>query len=380
MIEICALRQQLLDCDGHALVIGGPGSGKTTIALKKAVARIEKGLDPGQSVMFLSFSRAAVARIAEASKIEAARDQRGLLDIQTFHSFFWELLRSHAYLLGAPKRLQILMPQDERALSDGIKESKDLVGWNAWMDERDRLFREEGRIAFDLFAPNAASLLERSAHLRKLVAQRHPLLIVDEAQDTGPHAWRCIELLSSLTQLMCLADLEQQIFDYLPGIGPERIEAIKAALNPMEIDLGAQNYRSPDCEIVAFGNDILSGKARGAPYKGVSRLGYNPKTSEPTKRIRMALGVLQRQIRKETGKWGRSIAILVPSGATAAKVSAALSTAEKPVNTSFFSTKPKLCLLRDSQPFCSSRSWRAINPPIWRNRLISLATQNVPTV
>ena len=331
MIEICALRQQLLDCEGHALVIGGPGSGKTTIALKKAVARIEKGLGPGQSVMFLSFSRAAVARIAEASKTEAARDQRSLLDIQTFHSFFLELLRSHAYLLGAPKRLQILMPQDERALSDGIKESKDLVGWHAWMDERDRLFREEGRIAFDLFAPNAASLLERSAHLRKLVAQRHPLLIVDEAQDTGPHAWRCIELLSSLTQLICLADLEQQIFDYLPGIGPERIEAIKAALNPMEIDLGAQNHRSPDSEIVAFGNDILSGKARGAPYKGVSHLAYNPKTSEPTKRIRMALGAMQRQIRKETGKWGRSIAILVPSGATAAKVSAALSTAEKPV-------------------------------------------------
>lgn len=34
-MEICELRQKLLDHDGHALVIGGPGSGKTTIALKR---------------------------------------------------------------------------------------------------------------------------------------------------------------------------------------------------------------------------------------------------------------------------------------------------------------------------------------------------------
>lgn len=65
-LEICQLRQSLLDCSGHALVIGGPGSGKTTIALKKAVTRIASGMDDWQSVLFLSFSRAAVARVGEA--------------------------------------------------------------------------------------------------------------------------------------------------------------------------------------------------------------------------------------------------------------------------------------------------------------------------
>lgn len=331
MIEICAVRQQLLDCEGHALVMGGPGSGKTTIALKKAVKRIEDGLTPGQSVIFLSFSRAAVARIAEASKTEAAKDQRTLLNIQTFHSFFWELLRSHAYLLGTPKRLQILLPHDERALSNGIKEGELL--WPAWITERERMCREDGRIAFDLFAPLAAMLLERSAHLRRLLGQHYPLLIVDEAQDTNPQAWRCIELLARHTQVVCLADLEQQIFDYLPGIGPERIEAIKVALSPLSIDLGSQNHRSPGSEILAFGHDILSGKARGAPYTGVSKLGYNPnaKTFDRAKTIRMALGIVQKAIRKATGEWGRSIAILVASGSSAARLSAALSAAEEPI-------------------------------------------------
>jgi DNA helicase-2/ATP-dependent DNA helicase PcrA len=182
-----------------------------------------------------------------------------------------------------------------------------------------------------LFGPNAAALLEKSEHLLKLIAQRYPLIIVDEAQDTWPHAWRCIELLATKTQIICLADLEQQIFDYIPGIGPERIEAIKTSLAPLEIDLGTENHRSPTSEIVIFGNDLIRGKVRGTPYKGVSRITFNFRTSDPTKCLRIALAILHKHIRKETGQWGKSVAILVPSGPAAAKVSAWLSATGKPV-------------------------------------------------
>lgn len=330
-MEDCPLRQSILECDGHSLVLGGPGSGKTTIALRKAVRRISTGLAPGQKVLFLSFTKAAVARVADAAKIEAPRGQRELLNLQTFHSLFWEILCSHSYLLGTKKRLQILMPQDERVLSEGIKEDKDPEKWATWMAERERLFREEGRIAFELFGPNAALLLNKSEHLRRLLAQRYPLIIVDEAQDTWPDAWRCIELLAPKTTIICLADLEQQIFDYIPGIGPERIEAIRKTLKPLEVDLGSQNHRSPGSEIVLFGNDIITSTVRGKPYKGVSRYMFNPRKSDPTMRLRIALAILHKKIKKETGTWARSIAILVPSGPAAAKVSVALGAAEKPV-------------------------------------------------
>lgn len=333
-MEVCDLRQQLLDCVGHALVIGGPGSGKTTIALKKAVVRIGRGLSPGQSVLFLSFSRAAVARVGEATRLEVPKAQRGMLSMQTFHSFFWTLLSAHAYLLGAPKSLRILLPQDEQERYGTIKpknRNKENPAWLAWLAERERLFREDGRIAFDLFPANAAQLLERSEHVRRLIAQRHPLIIVDEAQDTNEHAWRCIELLAPSAQIICLADLEQQIFDHLPGIGPERIAAIKKSLQPLEIDLGAQNHRSGGTEIATFGQDILLGKVRGSPYVGVSSFSYNPKMRTQSAVMRMSLGMLQRAIKKATGKYGKSVAILTHSSASAAKVSAALNAEPKPV-------------------------------------------------
>jgi len=62
----------ILEATGHGLVLGGPGSGKTTLALLKAVSRIDKGLRPGEGILFLSFSRAAVARIADAVKDDDA--------------------------------------------------------------------------------------------------------------------------------------------------------------------------------------------------------------------------------------------------------------------------------------------------------------------
>lgn len=329
-MKICAERQKLLDCDGHAMVTGGPGSGKTTIALKKALVRIEKGLTPGQSVLFLSFSRAAVARIVQASRLQLSREGRALLNVQTFHSFFWDLLKTHSYLLGAPCPVRILMPQDERVRSEGIKADKEPQKWGEWLQAREQLFISEGLIAFDLFAPKAASLLQQSPLIRSLIAERFPLIIVDEAQDTGPDAWRCIELLAAETQIICLADLEQQIFDHLPGIGPERIEAIKLALHPLEIELGSENLRSPGSEIGEFGRDILTGNARAGGYKGVSTLSFNP-SSDLGLTMRRALGCLKREVRKETASWPKTIAILVPSGNEAAKVSASLNTGKKVV-------------------------------------------------
>lgn len=77
-------------------------------------------------------------------------------------------------------------------------------GWDEWVFERERLFREEGRIAFDLFAPNATELLARSSHLLSSIAGRHPIIIVDEAKDTGQFAWQCIQMLAPHTQVLCL--------------------------------------------------------------------------------------------------------------------------------------------------------------------------------
>jgi|TARA_B100000378_G_scaffold278260_1_gene280868 DNA helicase-2/ATP-dependent DNA helicase PcrA len=51
-IELDKQRKAILDAEGHILVLGGPGSGKTTIALLKAKSLFPH-LQPGQKLLFL---------------------------------------------------------------------------------------------------------------------------------------------------------------------------------------------------------------------------------------------------------------------------------------------------------------------------------------
>src|SRR2546426_12092079 len=74
------------------LVLGGPGSGKTTTALWTArVALDELGGDA--RVIFLTFSRTAVAQIAKSAPgvLEACR---GRIEISTFHGLAWRIVRA----------------------------------------------------------------------------------------------------------------------------------------------------------------------------------------------------------------------------------------------------------------------------------------------
>ena len=311
----CPDRERILTASGHVLVTGGPGCGKTTVAIRKALLRIEAGLLPGQKVLFLSFSRAAVARILRGARENLPKEPRQHLDIQTFHSFCWHLVRGHGYLLGAVSPIQLLPPQDERAMRNGSK--KHDPSWNA---ERERLFLKEGRITFDLFAPKAFALLQGSAALRQLVADRYPLIIIDEAQDTGTEQWACMEALASLTQLVCLADLDQQIYDFRPDVSRERVEEIMSTLAPLEVDLGVQNNRSPDVEILKFGNDILARTPQGFAYNGVSRVSFHPHAAKRDLAIRQAVGILRNKIIDTTGvppknigyltNWGKGVTII----------------------------------------------------------------------
>ncbi|MEN6351260.1 MAG: UvrD-helicase domain-containing protein [Syntrophomonas sp.] len=363
-ISICGKRQQVLDTEGHILVTGGPGSGKTTIAILKAFKKLDSNLSPGQATLFLSFSKAAVARIAEAAKQQIPKDAQKRLIIQTFHSFFWELLRVHGYLIGAPKRLSVLLPHDEKALSNGIERHN--PEWAEWERQREQLFITDGRVAFDLFAPKAAELLVRSKRIRQILANRFPLIIVDEAQDTGPSQWTCISYLAEYSQILCLADLDQQIFDFLPGVGPERVQRIEDDLRPTRIDLGRENNRSPQYEIDTFGYDILTGVCRGGPYKGISQYNYHPKADSRDAAIRKSIGMINKIVFDETGKRPENIALLSSFDRGVTVISNALGGGTKPI--------PHKLLFDETATLLSSRFLAfLLEPKLAKNHLNDLA-------
>ncbi len=115
MADLSETQKRIIETSGHLLVTGGPGSGKTTISILKAAKIAHESLRPGQKVLFLSFARATVSRVLEAIEEERQTSPaaRRSIEVDTYHSFFWRILKAHGYLIGFPRRLSILTPPNE---------------------------------------------------------------------------------------------------------------------------------------------------------------------------------------------------------------------------------------------------------------------------
>lgn len=322
-MELTEKQIEVLKADGHLLVTGGPGSGKTTISILKAARIAENDLRPGQKVLFLSFARASVSRVVEAIEFEQQipKEIKRRIDVETYHSFFWRILKAHGYLVGLPRNLSILTPPAEaialsgirnrygrdNSLSDAEKQAKKAEEHA----EQNRLATEESRICFDLFAPHVGVLLHGSERLRHLLATMYPVIILDEFQDTNPAQWRVVQALGQFVRLISLADPEQRIFDFI-GADPERLNHYRAAFNPTEIDFSTDNHRSGGTDIAIFANDILKGAFSQKSYSGVKFEIFDPYPDPAmTKLVTATYAARGRLMALERSDW--SLAVLVPT-------------------------------------------------------------------
>ena len=311
-----------MDGNGHLLVLGGPGSGKTTVAILKAGKLVAEALKPAQKIIFLSFARSTVARITEAldQAEEIGKQEKQLIEIETYHSFFWRLIKSHGYLLGVPRTMELLTPGAEavalaRIRNDYPPTSK-LTGEQRTekaqreISERKRLAWKEGKVCFDLFADLAAQILQGSGKIRKLIGEAYPFAILDEFQDTNADQWEVVKALGQESALIALADPEQRIYDFI-GASPERLNHYREVFNPSEFNLADDNYRSSKTDIARFGNDVLQGKF-STPYYGVSILTFRANANQAFARLKgQVLQARQRLIKSGKSDW--SLAILVPT-------------------------------------------------------------------
>jgi DNA helicase II / ATP-dependent DNA helicase PcrA len=322
-MDLTEKQLEIMAANGHLLVTGGPGSGKTTISILKAATIAERDLRPGQKILFLSFARATVSRVVEAIEYEQKipREQKKRIDVETYHSFFWRILKAHGYLIGLPRRLFILTPSNvgialsvvrrgyaAKAKLSNAQKADNLIRENA---ECNRLAREEGQICFDLFAQYTGDILQRSKRIRSLIATMYPLIILDEFQDTNSEQWRVVHALGEQVMLHALADPEQRIYDWL-GADPERLNHFDAAFGPKKVDLGSDNHRSGGTDIALFGNDILKGKFRKEPYVGIDRLLYPPNDNEAYSCLVTTTYKARKRL-IDSGKRDWSLAILVPT-------------------------------------------------------------------
>ncbi len=249
--KLCEQRREILKSECHMLVTGGPGAGKTTIALLKARRVVLGGLADGQSVLFLSFSNAATRRVVDSAANLLDGDIEKRVEIRTYHSFAWDILRAHGYLLSSSRRLGVISAQDADVRRAGMSDAE-------WEAEQARLFTDEGLVTYDQFAPRAAAILERCQKLRKLYASSFPTIFVDEFQDTDDAQWSMVRALSESSSVVALGDKGQRIYEWRPGVDEARLDQFVDELKATVFDFGTENNRSPTTGIAGFGRALLN--------------------------------------------------------------------------------------------------------------------------
>lgn len=326
-------QQDVMSTDGHLLVVGGPGSGKTTVSILKAAKVAASELAAGQKILFVSFARAIVTGVEDAVEREQKMPigQKHRIDVETYHSFFWRILKAHGHLIGLPRRIDVLTPPAEaialadtrarfpgRKLTEGQKEAKRL----AEERERTRLAMDEGRVCFDLFATYAGDILCGSERVSRLVSDMYPVVILDEFQDTNSAQWRVVRALGRHSRLMALGDPEQRIYDWI-GADSARLDQFRKIFKPVNIDLLSDNHRSAGTEIGTYGDDLLIGKIRKKIYEGVTVRYFEPYMAPAMAMLATATyAAQQRLVNQGTKDW--SVAILVPTNKMTRLVSDAL--------------------------------------------------------
>lgn len=323
MVDLTDGQKAVIAANEYQLVTGGPGSGKTTVSILKSAQIARESLGPAQKVLFLSFARATVSRVVEAIKEERqlTREERARIEVDTYHAFFWRILKAHGYLVGLPRRMTILTPPNEAiALSDlrsAYKPDKNLTDFEkeekraAEHQERLRLARDEGKVCFSLFAELVGQLLHGAKKIRGLVSLMYPYIILDEFQDTSGDQWHVVKALGEGSTLLALADPDQRIFDFI-GADPKRLDHFKEAFGPTVTDLAGDNHRSGGTEIALFGNDILTGTFTKQNYNGIHRKTF-PSNHEQAYAALVGEVLQGRKRLLDAGKQGWALAVLVPT-------------------------------------------------------------------
>ena len=353
--------------DGHALVLAGAGTGKTTTLLARAKELLRRGVRPDELIL-VTFTRRATREIRERLTHDLG-DTSSQIRVGTFHRICLDLMRlepdafdMRAFtVIDEDDREQLMrlargavLPNDQSDKSNLLPKASQLVQWYSYARnanipisvylQTQKLF-EDAQLAlvisvyteYDQRKANAryldyddilwrcAAILTQRKDIRDRIVSRFRHVLVDEIQDTSKLQWLLLHALRQKAQLFCVGDDAQSIYAFR-GADFATVHHFDQLVKGGTVYRLTDNYRSTQ-EILDISNWLLAQSP--LPYNkklaAVRGMGPTPLLVECDDDLgqgQWVAGDIQR--RRATGVPWQSMTVLVRTAYAARAIEAAL--------------------------------------------------------
>lgn len=280
--------------EGPVLVLAGPGSGKTTVIVRRIYYIIQNFKVPPEQILVVTFTKDAA--ISMQQRFLQFSDSSYSVCFGTFHSIFYQMLKqSHFFardvsLLDTSQKLQIMQTilkdyytrRMQAYNREQLKEEADmllhvfefykntssreraqqfctpafLTSWLNLFDQYGKYCRQKKLLDYDDMIFLCNQMFSQRKDLQNYWRQRFRYLCVDEFQDINPAQYEMLSVLSGPNQnLFAVGDDDQSIYGFR-GAGPECMRRFVQETAARRIVLST-NYRSCS-EIISFAKQVIS--------------------------------------------------------------------------------------------------------------------------
>lgn len=273
---------------GPAMILAGPGSGKTHIITHRITHLIDnEGIKP-ERILVITFTKLAANQMKERfEKLYPAAAYK--VTFATFHSIFYQFLRilnpkSTPQIIGTKERYEILKRLIDSSYRSDTTQAEDVdtfsneisryksnnlkIDSRMFMDEKetdeflflcaqyDQMLKAANKMDYDDILIRCLQMLEESSNNQERIRLLFDAILVDEFQDINAIQYKVLKLIAPPdNNLFVVGDDDQSIYGFR-GSRPEIMNRFKEdypACKTIELE---GNYRSLQ-EIINKSNEII---------------------------------------------------------------------------------------------------------------------------
>lgn len=273
--------------DGPALVLAGPGSGKTTVIVNRIISLIKEHSVSPSSILVITFTKAA-AKSMRQRFLSLTGESYVSVTFGTFHAVFFSMLRhaynysagsiikadiQYNYIRNAAMGFELEYPDENEMVTGIISEISRVKSNRLCIDtyeavscpaatfrliykKYENMLISRRMIDYDDMIIMCYELLSKRADYRKAWQDKYKYILVDEFQDINKAQYDTIKLIAGKqANLFVVGDDDQSIYafrgskpDIMLGLSTEYTDIVQMYLNT--------NYRCSS-EIVAGARSLI---------------------------------------------------------------------------------------------------------------------------